>query len=150
MSYDTIETGGSGFYYNITPLNNEVIISGEFNESFNYDNIHFNHPDTTGNLNGFILKACSPPWVNISSPPLIQNALSVFPNPANTILKLQSNNFMPLGEVKIFDSMGNEVASFSTDQGEYILETDKFEAGVYQILSTNKGMTSQNNVAVIH
>ena len=60
--------------------------------------------------------------------------LTLFPNPANESVTLQGEN---LGEVSLYNTLGQKVETFFTDETQLIIPTAKYQNGIYFIKSSN-------------
>ncbi len=60
--------------------------------------------------------------------------LTLFPNPANESVTLRGEN---LGEVSLYNTLGQKVETFFTDETQLIIPTAKYQNGIYFIKSSN-------------
>ena len=60
--------------------------------------------------------------------------LTLFPNPANESVTLQGEN---LGEVSLYNTLGQKVETFFTDESQLVIPTAKYQNGIYFIKSSN-------------
>jgi hypothetical protein len=60
---------------------------------------------------------------------------SIYPNPASTHINVESSG-TPLGDVRIFNILGQQVIYIATQQNKLKLNTSNLPAGVYFVQST--------------
>lgn len=60
--------------------------------------------------------------------------LTLFPNPANESVTLRGEN---LGEVSLYNTLGQKVETFFTDESQLVIPTAKYQNGIYFIKSSN-------------
>ncbi len=65
--------------------------------------------------------------------------LTMFPNPANESVTVQGEN---LGEISLYNVVGQKVESFYTDESQLVIPTAKYQEGIYFIRTSN-GMTQR-------
>ena len=70
--------------------------------------------------------------------------LAMFPNPANDCVTLQGEN---LGEVSIYNTLGQKVDSFFTNESQLIIPTGKYQEGIY-FIKTSNGNTQR--LVIVH
>jgi hypothetical protein len=70
--------------------------------------------------------------------------LSLFPNPANESVTLQGDN---LGEVNIYNVLGQKVDTYFTMETQMVIPTTKYQEGIYFIRTSN-GMTQR--LVIVH
>ena len=70
--------------------------------------------------------------------------LTMFPNPANESVTVQGEN---LGEVSLYNVVGQKVESFYTDESQLVIPTAKYQEGIYFVRTSN-GMTQR--LVIVH
>ena len=70
--------------------------------------------------------------------------LTLFPNPANESVTLQGDN---LGEVSLYNVVGQKVDTFIAEESELIIPTAKYQEGIY-FVRTSSGMTQR--LVIVH
>ena len=71
-------------------------------------------------------------------------ALTLFPNPANESVTLQGDN---LGEVSLYNVVGQKVDTYIAEESELIIPTAKYQEGIY-FVRTSSGMTQR--LVIVH
>jgi hypothetical protein len=62
------------------------------------------------------------------------NVLRIYPNPVSDKLHIGLQKDFSKGEIKIFDALGNLVAEQKYSEGDLIINTEKFSAGLYFVI----------------
>lgn len=70
--------------------------------------------------------------------------LTLFPNPANESVTLRGEN---LGEVSLYNVLGQKVDTFYTEETQMVIPTSKYQEGIY-FLRTSGGMTQR--LVIVH
>ena len=70
--------------------------------------------------------------------------LTVYPNPANESVTLQGEN---LGVVSLYNTLGQKVDTFFTDESQLVIPTSKYQEGIYFIRTSN-GITQR--LVIVH
>ncbi len=70
--------------------------------------------------------------------------LALFPNPANESVTLRGEN---LGVVSIYNTLGQEVDTFFSEESQMVIPTAKYQEGIYFVRTSN-GMTQR--LVIVH
>ena len=70
--------------------------------------------------------------------------LTMFPNPANESVTVQGEN---LGEVSLYNVVGQKVETFYTDESQLVIPTAKYQEGIY-FIKTSNGNTQR--LVIVH
>lgn len=72
------------------------------------------------------------------------STLTLFPNPANESVTLRGDN---LGEVSLYNIVGQKVETFFTNESQMVIPTAKYQEGIY-FIKTSNGMTQR--LVIVH
>ena len=72
------------------------------------------------------------------------STVTLFPNPANESVTLQGEN---LGVVSIYNTLGQEVDTFFSEESQMVIPTAKYQEGIYFVRTSN-GMTQR--LVIVH
>lgn len=109
--------------------------------------------DSNGNLNllddnddNDFIPNYADPSNNLANNTFVQNKFNIFPNPANTILNIETNfDFSENGTITIFDTLGKVVLETKLSK---TISIAKITAGIYSVKIISNGTSSTQKLVV--
>jgi hypothetical protein len=111
-----------------------AMVEGEGQE--NFQNYFY------GNISSELSGGC---WVNVQSE--ILNAISLFPNPAQNVVQIQTN--AELAEIVVYDMFGKMVLSELTNSNTLTLNVSSFAKGIYLVQAIAQGGTYSVHILTV-
>ncbi|MBW7868424.1 MAG: S8 family serine peptidase [Brumimicrobium sp.] len=103
---------------------------------------------TSGEIEDYCIEIIEQGTSGIES--AILNAVTLYPNPANTQLTISNKNFDPV-LVDIYSSNGQLLQSLSTQSENTIISTENWATGIYLIrISDSKAFSVTKKITIIH
>jgi len=77
----------------------------------------------------------------------LSSKISVYPNPANDIIKIENNSDELIKQISIYNSIGKEIKSISSYNGE-IINVKTFNSGLYILKISTESKSINRNIII--